>query len=953
MNKYVDEQSAKRIINDVKDRVPIIEEGDNIQILKENNKYTISSIGGGDEIKDFVVKKYTRHEPEDVQYDYVLPEWKENAIYRLIFDTRYSPIYYVTDDRFLKKDMKFSDDTLIIGRKTTGYRSQYTPVYCGTSSPNVDLEVPIDGYNIEYADVIHFKHDYDAVSIFNKNTLEVIFYHRYEYGDNIETYKFTSADASKIKAKNGWCISFTDMGTQPSWEDRYAGVAIERLVYTKDAPCWDLVSSDSSSLDLIYSHKNDNTIHVTSSQKTNWNNKQNAITENNKLDYSLIDNTPSIPSKTSELENDSNFITEEDIPTIPTKVSELENDSGYTSNTGTITGIKMNGASKGTSGVVDLGTVITEHQSLSGYVPTTRKVNGQALSSDVTISVPTITDTYSATSSNGMSGKAVASAISGKANSSDIPTESTVSGWGFTKNTGTYSKPSTGIPKTDLASAVQTSLNNADSSYARSKIISATCSSEATAQQKVVTLPTNTTLVKGDILVISFTNTNTFSSTADNKITFKIGNDVYTPAYTRDGSYSTGTNTTMYGIANRDVYYFVDVTNKKLFFAGHSWDNNTTYSAFVKSGSTAKAGLVPAPPTTAGTSKFLREDGTWTTPPDTTYSNFVKSGSTAKAGLVPAPSTTAGTTKYLREDGTWVVPPNTTYSSKAAASGGTDTSLVTTGEKYTWNNKQDKVAKLGSTSKPVYVSADGTFAETKAYGGGTAVTFNGTSKAGSTASFYAPTTVGTSGQVLQSNGSGAPTWVDSTTTKAGLLDLIYPVGSIYMSEKNVSPQTFLGGTWVQIKDRFLLGVGDTYTTVTTGGSATKTIASGNLPKHTHKYNDYNTTYTVNGTTLSAAQSGLRVHSHRQGLNCAGPKCSDNLAGTEDTSSYATNFNWNVTNWYFCPEQGNWAATSSHTHSLTEGTTKYTARTSGDGEFANTALNVMPPYQTVYMWKRTA
>ena len=41
-------------------------------------------------------------------------------------------------------------------------------------------------------------------------------------------------------------------------------------------------------------------------------------------------------------------------------------------------------------------------------------------------------------------------------------TESTVSGWGFTKNTGTYSKPNGGIPKTDLASAVQTSLGKAD-----------------------------------------------------------------------------------------------------------------------------------------------------------------------------------------------------------------------------------------------------------------------------------------------------------------------------------------------------------------------------------------------------------------------------------------------------------------------------------------------------------
>ena len=51
---------------------------------------------------------------------------------------------------------------------------------------------------------------------------------------------------------------------------------------------------------------------------------------------------------------------------IPTKVSELTNDSGFTTNVGTITGIKMNGASKGTSGVVDLGTVLTSHQDISG-----------------------------------------------------------------------------------------------------------------------------------------------------------------------------------------------------------------------------------------------------------------------------------------------------------------------------------------------------------------------------------------------------------------------------------------------------------------------------------------------------------------------------------------------------------------------------------------------------------
>lgn len=51
---------------------------------------------------------------------------------------------------------------------------------------------------------------------------------------------------------------------------------------------------------------------------------------------------------------------------IPTNVSDLINDAGYTTNTGTITGITMNGSSMGTSGVVNLGTVITSHQDISG-----------------------------------------------------------------------------------------------------------------------------------------------------------------------------------------------------------------------------------------------------------------------------------------------------------------------------------------------------------------------------------------------------------------------------------------------------------------------------------------------------------------------------------------------------------------------------------------------------------
>ena len=57
------------------------------------------------------------------------------------------------------------------------------------------------------------------------------------------------------------------------------------------------------------------------------------------------------------------------------------------------------------------------------------------------------------------------------------------------------------------------------------------------------------------------------------------------------------------------------------------------------------------------------------------------------------------------QDGTFTI--STKYESKTAASGGTDVSLVTTGEKYTWNNKLDSslkgtangVAELDSTGK--------------------------------------------------------------------------------------------------------------------------------------------------------------------------------------------------------------------------------------------------------------
>lgn len=62
---------------------------------------------------------------------------------------------------------------------------------------------------------------------------------------------------------------------------------------------------------------------------------------------------------------------------------------------------------------------------------------------------------------------------------------------------------------------------------------------------------------------------------------------------------------------------------------------------------------------------------------------------------------------------------------------------------------------------------------------------------------------------------------------------IFPVGSIYMSVNSTSPATLFGGTWVRIQNTFLLAAGSTYAAGTTGGEATHTLTTDEMPSHTH------------------------------------------------------------------------------------------------------------------------
>lgn len=72
-----------------------------------------------------------------------------------------------------------------------------------------------------------------------------------------------------------------------------------------------------------------------------------------------------------------------------------------------------------------------------------------------------------------------------------------------------------------------------------------------------------------------------------------------------------------------------------------------------------------------------------------------------------------------------------------------------------------------------------------------------------------------------------------------LADLIYPVGSIYMSANSVDPGTLFGGTWERVSGKFLLGADDTYTAGSTGGEAEHTLTVDEMPAHEgHLYSNF-------------------------------------------------------------------------------------------------------------------
>ena len=162
-----------------------------------------------------------------------------------------------------------------------------------------------------------------------------------------------------------------------------------------------------------------------------------------------------------------------------------------------------------------------------------------------------------------------------------------------------------------------------------------------------------------------------------------------------------------------------------------------------------------------------------------------------------------------------------------------------------------------------------------------------------------------------------------------IVDMIYPIGSIYMSVNSTSPQILFGGTWEQIKDTFLLSSGDTYSNGATGGSATVSLSESQMPRHNHS---------TNAHSHSADDSGEYFVTSTQST-------ANNTRVTYSSSGNRMVDGFNTTDSIFHHR----ANTNSKSPS-----TKYTGGT-GTSESASdgSAHENMPPYLAVNVWKRTA
>ena len=209
----------------------------------------------------------------------------------------------------------------------------------------------------------------------------------------------------------------------------------------------------------------------------------------------------------------------------------------------------------------------------------------------------------------------------------------------------------------------------------------------------------------------------------------------------------------------------------------------------------------------------------------------------------------------------------------------------------------------------------------------------------------------------------------------------HPVGSLYWTSVNENPAvTFGGGTWVQVKDRFILAAGDTYSNGATGGAATVTLSTNEIPSHSHSFTPSGTVQVGNHThSISHEHSSIFASGTTEDDGgwqfvtrafCGGvaPVLGRTNIYVEDTNTKPEFDNSEVQRGV--NERTWWAVTCGKHHhyvgvtgsipetTMVSGFTQPTGTFSGNEGTTSTvgggqAHNNMPPYIGKYCWERTA
>jgi hypothetical protein len=182
----------------------------------------------------------------------------------------------------------------------------------------------------------------------------------------------------------------------------------------------------------------------------------------------------------------------------------------------------------------------------------------------------------------------------------------------------------------------------------------------------------------------------------------------------------------------------------------------------------------------------------------------------------------------------------------------------------------------------------------------------------------------------------------------------------WASNDPTSPASFIGGTWERIEGEFIMGASSAYPVGTTGGSATHTQTTAEMPSHSHS----GSTGSAGSHSHSASTDSAGWHSHSGTTNSAGSHShnvnAEYKSGGDDGESYRIrNYGASWANYKFTTSPD-----GSHTHSFsTNGTGSHSHTVSiGDaGAHSHTvsigstgsgqAMSILNPYYAVYIWVR--